>query len=102
MTGRACQIVRLTWPCFAALDRSRLLRPDTSPPWNNPPALPRSFSTTAGSDFDLTAATRKGSRRKRGWMSSGNDAARRNAAEHELLRLERKRRSTRDGTCDTL
>src|SRR5438874_13652134 len=54
MTGRACRTVRQTWPCFAALDRSRLLRPDTSPPWNSPPASPRSFSTTTGPDFGLT------------------------------------------------
>src|SRR5439155_18517489 len=58
MTGRACQTVRQTWPCFAALDRSRLLRPDTSPPWNSPPASPRSFSTSTGPDFALTGPSR--------------------------------------------
>src|SRR5881275_2207919 len=58
MTGRACQTVRQTWPCFAALDRSRLLRPDTSPPWNSPPASPRSFSTSTGPDFGLTGPSR--------------------------------------------
>src|SRR5881398_810838 len=58
MTGRACQTVRQTWPCFAALDQSRLLRPDTSPPWNSPPASPRSFSTSTGPDFALTGPSR--------------------------------------------
>src|SRR6266540_1129522 len=54
MTGRACQSVRPTWPCFVALDRYRFLRPDTSPPWNSPPASLRSSSTNTGPDFGLT------------------------------------------------
>src|SRR6266581_1361601 len=35
-------------------DWSRFATPDTSPPWNSPPASPRSFSTTTGPDFGLT------------------------------------------------
>src|SRR5436309_10808613 len=54
MTGRVCQSVRPTSPFSVAPDRSRFATPDASPPWNSPPASPRSFSTTTGPDFDLT------------------------------------------------